>query len=246
MENEIQAQQIKQNGLTQEEQRLERIKTMYNEEIRKTKDSYNQELQDLTFLINQKKTLINDYDKYISIANQKRVEAEQTLTDTLKTINTTWAEDMRQLLLIEVSDFITAEQLKVNAARKAAEEIWKAKQAEITGTKPTTSGIPIVSMLGGMAKIWSNVFKNVKIPFPPMTKIVPWLQTGGYVKETGLAVVHRGETVVPAGHNPMKVHVEPITVNVNITDNADVEHLVQKIELAVQSGLISGIETTYR
>jgi len=73
-------------------------------------------------------------------------------------------------------------------------------------------------------------------------------QTGTpYVPETGLYVLHRGEAVIPAGRNmASKIHVEPITVNVTINDNADVEHLVQKIELAVQSGLISGIETTYK
>jgi len=79
------------------------------------------------------------------------------------------------------------------------------------------------------------------------------LQHGtSYVPQTGLALLHKGEAVIPANQNTNgggmggSVHVDPMTINVNIYDNADIPHLVQKIELALQSGLLSGLTTGYR
>jgi len=217
---------------------------MYAEQIRKTRDTYNQELQNYDFLIRQKEILIDDYNKYIEKANKKQVEAEQTLRDTLLKINQTWDENMRRLLWNEVKDFVAAEQLKVTAAEISSEKIWEARRKALAGEKPVVH-TGIMGMLFSTinpAVLGLRINRMLQTFFSGLH--LPSLQGGGYVRETGLAVVHRGETVVP-NNKGLRVHVEPITINVNITDNADVEHLVQKIELAVQSGLISGVQTSY-
>jgi len=64
--------------------------------------------------------------------------------------------------------------------------------------------------------------------------------------------VHQGETITPRGGRSRgggglggKIHVDPMHINVNVYDHTGVEQLVQKIELAIQSGLVSGITTGY-
>ena len=48
------------------------------------------------------------------------------------------------------------------------------------------------------------------------------------------------------GGGNVTIHIDPISIDANITSDTDAESLVQKIEGAIQSGLIRGIETEYR
>jgi len=68
-----------------------------------------------------------------------------------------------------------------------------------------------------------------------------------YVPHDMPAMLHKGETVTPRGGGGgiTKIHIDPITVNANITGDTDVESLVQKIEGAIQAGLLSGVTTEY-
>jgi hypothetical protein len=79
---------------------------------------------------------------------------------------------------------------------------------------------------------------------------VPKLQTGiDYVPHTGPYILHQGEKVVSKNQNKtsgiinLKVDIAPWTINV--TDNTDIQTLTRRIELAIQSGLINGVTTTY-
>ena len=80
---------------------------------------------------------------------------------------------------------------------------------------------------------------------------MPKYQSGTYrVPKTGLAIVDEGETITPKGSRNRggigsKIHVDPMHINVNIYDHTGVEQLVQKIELAIQGGLIAGITTGF-
>ena len=82
--------------------------------------------------------------------------------------------------------------------------------------------------------------------------MVGW-QRGTYrVPSTGMAMVHEGESITPRGGKSRgrggfggKIHVDPMHINVNVYDHTGVEQLVQKIELAIQSGLVNGITTGY-
>jgi len=78
---------------------------------------------------------------------------------------------------------------------------------------------------------------------------LPRHQTGGYVTETHPAVVHRGETIIPANQNrstDVHIHIDqPIRIQMDIHDITDTRGLAQKIELALQQGLIAGVTTKY-
>jgi len=83
-------------------------------------------------------------------------------------------------------------------------------------------------------------------------KMSPWKlphhDTGGYVTSTHPAIVHRGENIIPANQNhptAVYVKVEPITVHNYNYDKTDTAQLAQKLQLALQQGLIAGITTKY-
>ena len=71
-----------------------------------------------------------------------------------------------------------------------------------------------------------------------------------YVPETRPYLLHRGEQVVPSGRTEHtgggNVTIEPITINMNVYDATDTAKLAQKIQIAIQQGLISGVTTKYR
>ena len=58
---------------------------------------------------------------------------------------------------------------------------------------------------------------------------IPHLATGGFVSQTGLAVIHQGETVMPAGQGGGNVN---ITINGYVSD----EHLEQMRNLLIRTG----------
>ncbi len=104
--------------------------------------------------------------------------------------------------------------------------------------RTTTENINIAQ-----SKIY-DVFKGIR---------APWMQSGTYnVPTSGLYNLHGGEQVIPRttekgmGGGNVTIHVDPISIDANITSDTDAESLVQKIEGAIQSGLIRGIETEYR
>jgi hypothetical protein len=78
---------------------------------------------------------------------------------------------------------------------------------------------------------------------------LPSKQTGGYIPETRPYLLHKGESVIPAGGKggTRLILDKPINVNLTATlyDNVDVQSLVRKLELAIQSGLVEGITTSY-
>jgi len=61
---------------------------------------------------------------------------------------------------------------------------------------------------------------------------MPHLATGGLVAQTGMAVVHAGERVVPPGGSAAAIHIE----NAHFTDGADIDLLLAKVQFAVTAG----------
>ena len=78
----------------------------------------------------------------------------------------------------------------------------------------TTSRVePINAVLGfinDLIRGWNRVIRtlqkalgpNFNLPSIPTIDLIPKLDTGGEILRTGLAVVHRGETVLPANGSP--------------------------------------------
>jgi hypothetical protein len=61
---------------------------------------------------------------------------------------------------------------------------------------------------------------------------IPHFQAGGVMPHTGLALLHAGETVTPAGRAGPAVHIE----NVNIKDQADMDLLLAHMHFATMAG----------
>lgn len=80
---------------------------------------------------------------------------------------------------------------------------------------------------------------NLVIPSPEIGGL-PSIAAGG---STFSPVAVERKAV--ASSKNITVRVEPITVNANITSDTDVETLIQKIELAVQGGLLKGVTTGF-
>jgi len=71
---------------------------------------------------------------------------------------------------------------------------------------------------------------------------VGWQRGSYYIPETKPYMLHKGETVSPAGRNVSNnenIKIDPITINMNIYDMTDINGLTQKIETALQAGLLS-------
>jgi len=220
--------------LSPEEERLNAIKTFYAEQIKVTNDTWNRDLELMDINIDSKKQLIDDYANpetgYIAIANQNILDGIELFYDEWLALDN---EFQRKLL---------AQNPQLEGRVRAGQPSWEAAH-RVVGVSPLTDGLYYAYSSSGRSKTFTDSPPNVG-------DIVSWQRGTPFVPQTGLAMLHKGEAVVPAAQNTGgmggKVHVDPMTINVNIYDNADIPHLVQKIELALQSGLLSGLTTGYR
>ena len=195
LQNQQEIDNIKNKGLTEEEKRLEIVKTTYAEQVRTIQDSYNQELNALNNQIKAKELLIKDYYGYIEKIQNEHLEATRLYISEYSQL---YEASPRTALAIDPRAFL---------------QTWYKKH-------------------GGILN-------------------VPGFQYGGVVPgsigQPQLVMAHGGEKITPAtgGQNVKIEFPHPIQINMNIRDVTDIEGLARKIELAVQSGLISGIATEY-
>jgi TP901 family phage tail tape measure protein len=99
---------------------------------------------------------------------------------------------------------------------------------------------------GEYASAYYEAHPGWKGPLKP-----PGYQMGTpYVPRTGPYMLHEGERVIPKAQNTGQVYPSQVKVNANISvtirDISDTYKLAQKLELAIQQGLISGITTSFR
>jgi len=62
---------------------------------------------------------------------------------------------------------------------------------------------------------------------------IPKVDTGGYVARTGLAVIHQGENVIPAGRAGPMVNIENMHVAKDLDADAFAKRLAWQLRLAV-------------
>jgi hypothetical protein len=217
----------------------------YNDEIYVISDAYGQQVKALEHRIAAQMLLINMYEGeggFLDKMNKRKTELTQSAEIMLNAIVTdenTWTYNEKILLADNLKTFNTVWAEKVRIAAEGQSQINTIVESTETNIATPTITTPGTSLAGTV----SNVISVIGELFGGL------LQTGTpYVPETGLYMLHRGERVTPAHQNigANKIHVEPITINVTITDNADIETLVQKIELATQAGIISGVTTKFR
>lgn len=80
---------------------------------------------------------------------------------------------------------------------------------------------------------------------------VPYQRGTYYIPETGMYNLHRGESVSPRGDTKIgktggSIHIDPITVNANITTEMDLDRLGYKISQLISAGILDGLTSEYK
>jgi len=243
MENNIAISEIHQNGLDEEEERLERIERDYEESIRVIEDAYNRELAALDLNIKGKELLIEEYQTAVDTVNTNIINAQNLFWTEYNNIETT-----NQL------DDLTKTQIYMDDKLKIVVEGMKKVKDAMEGETVTTSGRTTTSVGGAVVSVTpistpEEAAENLR--GSPIGRIVFGTYQHGtnYVPTTAPYLLHKGEAVIPANKNKptnIKITLDPITINANIYDKIDVEKLCQKIEIGVQSGLLKGMTTIYK
>ena len=239
LENEL-VMDEKKKDLSPDEERLEGIKRVYGEELHIITDTYNREVEALGYQIKAKQKLIDEYTGYIELTNGM-VEAFATqLNEKLNEIYTdpAWLSTELDNLTTLLEGYIETDKLIVESAAARNRELNALNSGTTNnGTKPLTETI------GG-------AFINMISQTMLRAGLIGKYQSGtDYVPQTGIYQLHKGEAVVPANQNRggvINLHVEPITVNANITDDTDIETLGSKIGQCLAAGLVKGITSQYQ
>jgi len=107
-------------------------------------------------------------------------------------------------IVMEVTGWVTA-------LFDAVKSLWEMLQRMLA----TLRGVPPVILAGTgfggpMEQPWAPGYRERAEEFfgGPAEVVVPRLQTGGFVTGTGMAQVHRGETVVPAGGQHIHIYLD--------------------------------------
>jgi len=225
-QNQQSIEQIKQNGLNADEIRLEDIVMAYNTTLYQLTDTYKKDYDALSQNISDKQSIIKLYNETFIPSQYKILVDEQNL------FNEQYNKTMRQQTIDEQTELTKRLAIYVESQR----EILLARRATTLGQlEQVTQSNPFQSFMSFIPKFWENW--------------LPQHALGGFVTQTHPAIVHKGENIIPANqvNRPTAVYVkvEPITVHNYNYDKTDTAQLAQKLQLAVQQGLISGITTRY-
>jgi len=239
-ENQVAINKIKQSGLTAEEEKLEGIKTAYAEEVRIINDSYNRQLASLNTHIVYKTALILKYNQLIIDANTAAKDEYDTYYKYLDEIDATWTDEAKARLAEITGETILENRKRLDDTIETQKKIiqtWKAKAiSEIN---------PIVSAVLSQSK---NPIARRMEEFL-RTRRMPRFQYGGIVKDTGIAMVHEGERVVPrhrarqerTAGTPSNLNVN-IKIDADLYDHTDIESLGAKIGMAVAAEIRDNYE----
>jgi len=208
---------------------------------------------------NNTQMTVSDYDRYLE--SKKIVDDELALArEKIYQLNYTYNNDLvnhNLLIKSKIRDLASYEEAYINHLQRLEElnamhlrKMAQGRSDPYIRSQASEYGYPLEENFA------QGIIRRILSPrgkFPTIWEMgLDSNQTGTYrVPRTGPAWLHEGEQVVPKGSNRTvgmgggKIHVDPMNINVNIYDHTGVEQLVQKIELAIQGGLISGITTGY-
>ena len=256
-QNQIQINTIKQGGLTADERNLDSIKMGLNEQVYLANDAYQRELSALQLQIDAKNLLITSHKDTIKTVygniNTLTLEKQAELLYMERTFNEEEKKLFADLYGQSIPNALTKSIMMMN--------LWRLAQ------KANVSETAIGNVINRANRLFpvtptntQEIIENaMETPTPqPSTQKTPgfwetlfanmtFLQGGGIIERTGMAVVHKGETVIPANKSGGTLSVSPITVNLNakLTSNIDINRLGQKLAEAVASGIITGVESKY-
>jgi len=203
------------------------------EEQYELKYTYDQQIVDLETMISREgEKLLTRYDWW-ETTNQKIIDSGQDLMITLEGL---MEEDVFVDLLDEYD-------VKVKDLTESIAGLIATAGGRV-GTYPTispevepTMGVPEMTAGIGIAALRFTLGQ------------LPKYQGGiDYVPKTGLAMIHRGERITPAGReSPSGITIDNVTINVKeIAEIDDVEKLSALLSQAESSGLMKRGKTNYR
>ena len=261
---------MRRRGLSRGEQRRIKLLQIENMKERISTEEKNKytTLSEYNAYIEKKKMIDEELAMSAERTYQMKYDYDQQITDLGETIKSEgelldirgdqWAQVNADILTSTIETYAKLDQIARNpalasalkaqgfdaAAFQASLRTTKTELFKSIGGNPDEAGMFLYSFL-------SNRFGGSPLGMFAQARLKRW-QTGTYhVPHTGLAMLHEGEQVVPRGSNrrisggASNIHVDPMHINVNVYDHTGVEQLVQKIELAIQSGLVSGISTGF-
>jgi hypothetical protein len=237
------------------EERLNKTKLWYDEEIYTISNTYDNEIQSLRDKITNEQILLeaNKNKREAIIADQNNIEQILTaagMNDVYNILQEGYTDEV-QLLIDRINTenglrALNLEKIKADNANIIQEEIdtwntikdiWSRNPKESKAYATLPANLPSPSTLVNTPQTLLNLLDKLNVPFQGA------FQTGGYVRETGLALVHKGETVTSANNSGgiIRVHLEPITINANITGDTNLEQLGSKVGRLISAGIIKGI-----
>ncbi len=269
-ENSLKQGQLQNGVLSDEQRQLQDIETAYQVHIQDLNDTYQKDYDNLQNSIAAKKLMITYYtDTFIPDQNKKLLDLE-----------TCFADDYNKV--VNSNDFTATEkkQLEDLLAQALAtyNGIIRARN-QAMGTNQPEMGAGGEQIGNTYQQRWQQHIAQYHHGFPsPFDQIlmagkkepIPGLAVGGTVAESGIAVVHKGELVLPrnlvgklpdlqessspiimsqpsgkSGDTHVEINVGPVTINAKNADS--VEDWGRKLAQGLSSGFLeasSGGTTT--
>jgi len=193
------------------------------------KYSYDQQVADLNNTINYERNLLKEREIQWDNTINKITTKEQELSDTLKKIledkDLTSAFDFINIDIQELRDNVIE---LIDDIDELTQKVWGKKKK--SSTPPTIEEIP-------------EPLRETTLAKTGLGRIIAgqFFQRGAeYVHETGMAMVHKGEAIVPAGKKTGgDIIIEHVTIEVDqISDIDDVEKIGAVLSSAANSYIL--------
>lgn len=241
-ENSLKQSQLRDNVLSDEEQRLKDTETAYQVHVDDLNDTYQKDLQNLQTQINQKKQDIEYYvSTFIPEQNTKLIKLEQEFaTEYNKAVND---NDFTATEKKQLEDLLAQALATYNGIIRYRNQAMGTSQPEML-----SSG----AMASTLADRWAAHIQTYhhcvaslmdRVLMAAHREPIPGLDIGGTILESGIAKVHRGETFFPPGgtqnaasSNHVELNVGGITIYANNAD--DVEAWGHKLGAGLAEGFL--------
>ncbi len=198
---------------------------------------YDQQIANLEETISREGEKLQTRYEWWELTNQKIIDDSQSLIDTLDSL-------MEEPIFLEMLDRygLKVDELKIKIAELMNVAIGQAS-TYAESPIPKYYDVPGYGQaIGTPADIAAKYGVNI-------SDLIPHYERGiEYVPETGIAVVHKGETITPAGEAASSgIRIDNVTIQVKeIADIDDVEKLSAMLSQAESSGLMTRGKTNYK